>query len=97
MGEEVPIEHVQQLDVDSLDQNRLFRRVVLSPYIPGLSERLKIISNRYQLKSWHTYSGRIGDALTVHKDKIHPSKSRFVMYNALCSCGMRYIGETGRN
>ncbi len=73
------------------------KRVLLSPYISGFSERLRSQAFRYQITPWFSYGGRLGDGFTHFKDKVHVSKSRYAVYNTGCSCGMRYIGETERN
>ncbi len=99
---DINIEENPNLDVaDANFQNREqqeLKRVLLVPYIPGLSDRLKTIAARYQVKSWFLYRGRLGDGLSSsYKDQTHVSKKKDCVYRARCSCGECYIGETNRN
>ncbi len=87
------------LDLDmQVPVERVPKKVLLIPYIPGISDRLKIIAHRNGVRSWYSYSGRIGDGLSAtYKDRVHVSKQRHAVYKASCICGILYIGETDRN
>ncbi len=77
---------------------RKSKHVLLVPYIPGLSDRLRNVAKRYEMQMWFSYRGRVGDGFsTTYKDKAHFSKSRHAVYKAVCSCGHEYIGESERN
>ncbi len=74
------------------------KKVLLIPYVVGVSDQLRAIGNRYQLKSWFSYSGKIADNFTASfKDSTHISKRKYSVYKAVCSCGEKYIGESERN
>ncbi len=45
-----------------------------------------------------SYSGKLGDGLSsAYKERTHESKQRHSVYEAVCSCNKRYIGESLRN
>ncbi len=72
--------------------------VLLVPYIPGLSDKLRNVAQRYNVKTWFSFRGRLGDGFSsTYKDQVHFSKSRHAVYKAVCSCGREYIGESERN
>ncbi len=73
-------------------------KVLVVPYVPGVCDRLRTIANRYQVSSWFSYPGRLGDGFTAgYKDPVHQSKLQNSVYEAMCCCGRRYVGETSRN
>ncbi len=68
------------------------------PYVPGISDRLKIAANRYSLKSWFSFGGKLADSLSgSFKERTHVSKKTNIVYKAYCKCGERYVGESNRN
>ncbi len=57
-----------------------------------------MIAHRYNVHSWYSYSGRIGDGLSAtYKDRVHVSKQRHAVYKASCICGILSVGETDLN
>ncbi|MCP3686145.1 MAG: hypothetical protein GY861_26150, partial [bacterium] len=90
-------EAIQQLGEPLVDA-QLPKKVMLIPYIPGVSDMLRTIANRYEIPSWFSYSGKLGDGFSGnYKDMQHVSKLRNTVYEAMCGCGNRYIGESYRN
>ncbi len=71
--------------------------VLLSPFIPGISEELKKIAGKYEVKCWYTFPGSSLDAFTQHRGRQHLSKASNCVYSTICSCGCRYVGESNRN
>ncbi len=86
------------LAVDALrDHSKARKSVMVSPFVPGLSEKLQVLAGKYGLSSWHTYPGKIGDLFTAHRGRAPLSKTQDCVYCMVCSCGLQYIGETNRN
>ncbi len=71
--------------------------MLVIPYVRGISERLKNIATRFDVKTWFMYPGRTMDQLMQHRGKVHRSKARFSIYCASCACGVQYVGETEQN
>ncbi len=83
---------------DLLADAQLPRKVMLIPYIPGVSDMLRTIANRYEIPSWFSYSGKLGEGFSGnYKDMQHVSKLRNTVYEAMCSCGNRYVSESYHN
>ncbi len=76
---------------------RLRPPVLLTPYVPGVSELLRKVANKFEVLSWYTYPGKAMDLFTRHRGRVHLSKTRNSVYCAICSCGCEYVGETNRN
>ncbi len=70
---------------------------LISPFVPGISEPLKKIAAKYNIRSWYTYPGKPMDIFTRHRGRMHLSKCRDCVYCVICSCGCEYVGETNRN
>ncbi len=70
---------------------------VISPYVPGTSERLHSLAAKYGIRNWMSYGGKLSDRLCCFKDQFHQSKCQNAVYSVSCLCGMRYVGETARN
>ncbi len=71
------------------------RRTLIILYIPGVSDQLRMIARRYQIPVWFSYSGKLGDGLSsAYKERTHESKQWHSVYEAVCSCNQRYIGES---
>ncbi len=86
------IDHEQDLDQE---ERRNPRRILLIPYVPGISDKLRTVARRYELPVWYSYPGKLGDGFSsVYKDSTHPSKIRHAVYEAICSCGQRYVGKS---
>ncbi len=74
------------------------KNVLLVPYGKRVSDRLRNIAARYGVRSWFSFSGRLGDGFsTTYKDQLHLSKSWHAVYRAVCSCRREYIGKSDRN
>ncbi len=98
--EDVQIVPDQHLDEDpEIEQlgNLPRRPILVSPYFPGVSEKLKRISGKFDLPCWHTYPGKISDRFTVYRGRLHPSKIQNSVYCTTCTCGLQYVGESNRN
>ncbi len=94
------IEHGQE--TDQMDDEPTVvekpKRTLIIPYVPGVSDQLRTIARRFEVPVWFSYSGKLGDGLSsTYKDKQHESKQRYAVYEAVCSCNKRYIGESLRN
>ena len=64
------------------------------PYVSGLSEDLRRICRRYDIRTVLTTTSTLRQQFTRVKD-VDPLLSRAgVVYKIPCSCGKRYIGET---
>ncbi len=68
-----------------------------TPYVPGISERLRTLAARFGVRSWFTYGGKLAENFSAYKDKMPASKTRFSVYSLECECGIKYVGESGRN
>ena len=66
------------------------------PYVSGLSEDLRRICRRYDIRTVFTTTSTLSPQFTRVKD-VDPLLSRAgVVYKIPCSCGKKYIGETKR-
>ncbi len=68
--------------------------ILVVPFVPGMSEQLKRISENFGVSTWYTYPGRSMDRFTEHRGRIPFSKTRFSIYGCQCSCGVKYVGES---
>ncbi len=86
MGMEVSLEDLHANPMHQEDQSSdpqvLPKRTLLIPYIPGLSDRLKMVSRRYDVTSWFSYRGCISDGFAKFKDLVPVAKSRYAVYDA---------------
>ncbi len=73
------------------------RPTMILPFIPGTSDKLRRIGTLHGLATWFSYPGRLSDLFTQYRGRLHYSKSRDSIYCLPCSCGVEYIGESGRN
>ena len=66
------------------------------PYIPGVSEKLKKIRNKFGI--WRAFKSNttLCSILTITKPIKEQQESNSCAYNVPCECGKRYIGETGK-
>ncbi len=71
--------------------------ILISPFVPIISDQLKKIAAKFDILSWYTYPGNYMDPFTRHRGRAHLSKSRNCVYCTICSCGSQYVGETNRN
>ncbi len=79
-------------------QQDIPKRALIIPYISGISDQLRTVAKRYQIPVWYTYTGKIGDGFSAsYKEKVPEAKQRHAIYEAVCTCNQRYIGESFRN
>ncbi len=76
---------------------QLRQPTLIVPYMNGVSDRLRMIAKKYDVRTWYTFPGKTMDAFTVHRGRLHESKARNTVYCAQCICGVEYIGESNRN
>ncbi len=84
----------ENIQVQSPD---LWVPTLVSPYVPGLSERMRSLAGKHGLRNWFSFGGKLSERLCGFKDHLHQSKSQFAVYSLRCECGVRYIGESARN
>lgn len=71
------------------------QRFIASPYVPGLSERLKKVLNQYNLTLSCKTTNKIGDLYTRTKYTIPKELKSKVIYQIKCNdCNATYIGMT---
>ncbi len=93
---EEPDQEMQEENV--VGDLRRSRNVLLIPYVKGVSDQLRNIANRFGIRSWFSFSGKLGNGFSAtYKNQLHQSKLRNAVYRAVCTCGRGYIGETERN
>ena len=66
------------------------------PYVSGVSEDLRRVCRRFDIRSVFTTVSTLRQHLTRVKDRDPLLRKSGVVYNIPCSCGMQYIGETRR-
>ena len=72
--------------------------LVILPFIPGITERLKRLLKNHQIKVATKPLRTVGNMLPSLKDKINKFDQRGVVYKIPClDCTGVYIGETGRS
>ncbi len=60
------------------DQQR--RQIMVTLFIPGISDHLRKIASTYNLGTWFTYPGKISDKFTAYRRRLHLSKARHTVY-----------------
>ena len=72
--------------------------LVILPFIPGITERLKRLLKNHQIKVTTKPLSTVGNMLPSLKDKINKFDQRGVIYKISClDCTGVYIGKTGRS
>ena len=72
--------------------------LVILPFIPGITERLKRLLKNHQIKVATKPLRTVGNMLPSLKDRINKFDQRGVVYKIPClDCTGVYIGETGRS
>jgi hypothetical protein len=66
------------------------------PYVPGLSEKIKRIGHRYDVRTSFRTTNTLRSILTQTKPKNTEESTKNCVYSIPCSCGDSYIGETSR-
>ena len=70
---------------------------VAIPYIPGVSERIRRVFNRYDVKVAHQPTRKLRNDLCRLKDRRPVEERAGVVYKLDCAdCNAKYVGETGR-
>ena len=73
------------------------RGVAILPYIPKLSEKLKLVLLRHEIPTVFKLPQKLGGLLGSFKDAIEPEYRQGAIYKINCSdCDQCYIGETKR-
>ncbi len=83
------------LGADATPNQNPRKKVMLTPFVPGISEKLQTLAGKYGLASWYTYPGKTSDLFTMHRGRAHPSKTQDCVYCTVCSCGVQYVKPTG--
>ncbi|PSN46032.1 hypothetical protein C0J52_15799 [Blattella germanica] len=72
-------------------------RTAVIPYIPGVSEKLKKIGNKFGIRTSFKSHTTLCSILTKTKSPNEQQESKNCIYNVPCECGKQYIGgSTGR-
>ena len=72
------------------------RATVFIPYVAGLSEDVRRVCRRYNIRTVFRSASTLRGQLTKVKDQDPLEKRSGVVYQIPCSCGNVYIGETKR-
>ncbi len=88
---------MESTDAIAVTQRSTWMPTLISPYVPGLSERLRFLSAKCGVRTWLSYGGKTCDSLTHFKEQYHRSKAQHAVYMVSCECGCHYIGESMRN
>ncbi len=59
--------------------------MVIAPYVPGFSERLRSLSAKFGIRSWYSYGGKTRDSVCHFKDPFHYSKAHNSVYSVSCA------------
>jgi hypothetical protein len=68
---------------------------VYIPYVKGVSEKLKRIGNRYNMRTIFRTKHTLRSSLRKTRPERDPQQTAVCLQNP-CECGRSYIGETGR-
>ena len=66
------------------------------PYIPGVSEQLRRVGNRYNIRTAFKSSRTLRELMIKTKPENEDQKTKNCVYSVPCQCGREYIGETSR-
>jgi hypothetical protein len=69
---------------------------VYIPYVKGISENFRRISNRYNIRTIFRTKRTLGKSLMKTKQRDMQQTAQCI-YSIPCECGRSYIGETGRS
>ena len=70
--------------------------LMMLPYVADISERIRKVCRRYNIRVVFSSSPTFWSMLTKVKDSLHIKKVANVEYEVPCSCGKVYIRETKR-
>ncbi len=97
-GNGYEMEMDMEMDMNPKESVQERKKILLVPYLPGISDKLRTIANRYEIKSWFSYGGQVCDNFAGNfKGRVPESKSKYCVYKANCTCGQKYIRESERN
>ena len=68
----------------------------ISPYAPGISEKLRMIRNQFGTRTAFRSCTTLRSILIKTRSPNRTQESKNCIYNIPCECGKRYIAETGR-
>lgn len=66
------------------------------PYIPGMSDKIKRIGNKFNVRTIFKTENTLRSMLTKTKPLNEEQNSKNCIYSIPCECGKYYIGETSR-
>jgi hypothetical protein len=69
---------------------------VCVPYMKNISEKLKLIGNRYNIRMIFKTKSTLTSSLMKTRPGRDPQQAAQCVYIIPCECGKDYIGETGR-
>jgi hypothetical protein len=69
---------------------------ICTPYVPGLSERIKKICTKVNIRTVFSSKNTLKSRLVNTKPKSLETYKKDVIYSIPCECGLNYIGETSR-
>jgi len=69
---------------------------VVIPYVKGLSEKIRRINSKYNIRTAFKNNTDLRKMLTHIKPKNEEQELKNAVYNIPCSCGKNYYGQTSR-
>ena len=84
-----------QNEDEEVEKNKLLATAII-PYIKGLSEAVRRILQKYNIRTAFKTTNTLGRMLAKVKDPTPRNERPGVIYKIRCECGDFYIGETGR-
>ena len=85
-------------NLDNNQSQNECKGLVVLPYVPELSDKIKRILHSHNIKSTFKPPQKISSILPSPKDPIDPNKRKGAIYEIPCNdCDLVYVGETGRS
>jgi len=85
--------HTTQQDATQQEQPHSTMTI---PYYPGLSETIRRLGNRYNIRTVFKTQNTLRSKLCITKPTNDTQNTKNIVYNIPCICGRSYTGETGR-
>ena len=82
---------------DDEEEERKQLTIAIIPYTQGLSEQIKRVLRRYNIRTAFKSGVSLANLLTKVKDPVLPEDKEGVVYKVRFLCGDFYIGQTGRS
>ena len=79
------------------DNTKLFTTNLIIPYIQGFSDKIKRISQKFNIRTIFKTNNTLRSLLTKTKPLNENEVNKNVIYKIPCHCGKFYIGETCRS